>query len=232
MAGGFRSLFRCLRPSLNFDSSSPSSYAASGFPALRTPARFSPRAMGPIKPSALSAATAPDDTRGSAQTGPTCRTATNYSSRTPCVSVTAARPPSASSGPAHNSPAICPRERALGATRSPRIRWHPLSQVHYSTLQLVQNHMEPSLLLARASCYRPNQPAMTQVDINQDRDIIGKTHVLNLRALVVSRRHLGTLQHPVHAHLKGEFGGRHVRVRGHAKVLCRLKIGILPLAVV
>ena len=35
----------------------------------------------------------------------------------------------------------------------------------------------------------------------------------------------------VYARLKDEFGGRHVRVRGHAKVLCHLMFGILALAV-
>ncbi len=34
---------------------------------------------------------------------------------------------------------------------------------------------------------------------------------------------------PVNARLKGEFGGRMVRVRGHAKVLCHLMFGILAL---
>jgi len=31
--------------------------------------------------------------------------------------------------------------------------------------------------------------------------------------------------------LKDEFGGRHVRVRGHAKVLCHLMFGILVITV-
>jgi hypothetical protein len=35
----------------------------------------------------------------------------------------------------------------------------------------------------------------------------------------------------VNARLKDEFGGRHVRVRGHAKVMCHLMFGILALAV-
>ena len=45
-----------------------------------------PRVMRPIKPGALSTVAAWDDTRGSAQTGPACRTATAYSTssnRTP-----------------------------------------------------------------------------------------------------------------------------------------------------
>ena len=33
------------------------------------------------------------------------------------------------------------------------------------------------------------------------------------------------------ARLKDEFGGRHVRVRGHAKVACHLMFGILALTV-
>ena len=35
----------------------------------------------------------------------------------------------------------------------------------------------------------------------------------------------------VYGRLKEEFGGRHVRVRGHAKVLCHLMFGILALTV-
>ncbi len=34
----------------------------------------------------------------------------------------------------------------------------------------------------------------------------------------------------VNARLKNEFGGRMVRVRGHAKVMCHLMFGILALA--
>jgi hypothetical protein len=33
----------------------------------------------------------------------------------------------------------------------------------------------------------------------------------------------------VNARLKDEFGGRNVRVRSHAKVLCHLRFGILAL---
>ena len=35
----------------------------------------------------------------------------------------------------------------------------------------------------------------------------------------------------VNGRLKDDFGGRHVRVRGHAKVLCHLMFGILALTV-
>ena len=35
----------------------------------------------------------------------------------------------------------------------------------------------------------------------------------------------------VNARLKDEFGERHVRVRGHAKVFCHLMFGILVLTV-
>jgi len=33
----------------------------------------------------------------------------------------------------------------------------------------------------------------------------------------------------VNGRLKDEFGGRHLRVRGHAKVMCHLMFGILAL---
>ncbi len=35
----------------------------------------------------------------------------------------------------------------------------------------------------------------------------------------------------VNGRLKDEFGGRHVRVRGHAKVLCHLMFGVVALTV-
>ena len=35
----------------------------------------------------------------------------------------------------------------------------------------------------------------------------------------------------VNGRLKDEFGARHLRVRGHAKVLCHLMFGILALTV-
>ena len=45
------------------------------------------------------------------------------------------------------------------------------------------------------------------------------------------RYHERTTVERVYARLKEEIGGRHVRVRGHAKVLCHLMLGILALAV-
>ena len=45
------------------------------------------------------------------------------------------------------------------------------------------------------------------------------------------RYHERTTVERVYARLKDKFGGRHVRVRGHAKVLCHLMFGILALAV-
>lgn len=35
----------------------------------------------------------------------------------------------------------------------------------------------------------------------------------------------------VNSRLKDEFGGRHIRVKGHAKVLCHLMFGILVITV-
>jgi hypothetical protein len=68
------------------------SYAACGFPALRTPARFMTRFMGPIKLGVLSTVAAWADGHGSARISPICRTATAYStssSRSPYASVPA-----------------------------------------------------------------------------------------------------------------------------------------------
>ena len=87
-AGGFHHLSGASVRSLAPFPTPASSYAACGFPALRTPVHFIPRVMGPIEPGALSAVAAWDETRGNARTGPACRTATAYStssSRTPCA---------------------------------------------------------------------------------------------------------------------------------------------------
>ena len=35
----------------------------------------------------------------------------------------------------------------------------------------------------------------------------------------------------VNGHLKDDFGGRYVRVRGHAKVFCHLMFGVLALSI-
>jgi hypothetical protein len=35
----------------------------------------------------------------------------------------------------------------------------------------------------------------------------------------------------INGRLKDDFGGRHVRVRGHAKVFCHLMFGVLALTV-
>jgi len=45
------------------------------------------------------------------------------------------------------------------------------------------------------------------------------------------RYHERSAAERVNARLKDEFGGRHVRVRGHAKVYCQLMFGVLALAV-
>ena len=44
-------------------------------------------------------------------------------------------------------------------------------------------------------------------------------------------RERSTTVERVNGQLKDEFGGRHVRVRGHAKVLCHLIFGIVALKV-
>ena len=61
--GSFRNAGASVRPLTPFPASA-TSYAACGFPALRTPARLMPRVMGPIKPGALSAAAVWDDVNG------------------------------------------------------------------------------------------------------------------------------------------------------------------------
>jgi len=44
------------------------------------------------------------------------------------------------------------------------------------------------------------------------------------------RYHERTTVERVNARLKDEFGGRMVRVRGHAKVMCHLMFGMIALA--
>jgi hypothetical protein len=44
------------------------------------------------------------------------------------------------------------------------------------------------------------------------------------------RYHQRTTVERVNARLKDEFGGRMVRVRGHAKMMCHLMFGIMALA--
>ena len=53
---------------------------------------------------------------------------------------------------------------------------------------------------------------------------------LGLPAAEDLRYHERTTVERVNARLKDEFGGRSVRVHGHAKVMCHLMFGILALA--
>ena len=51
-----------------------------------------------------------------------------------------------------------------------------------------------------------------------------------LRPQALPYRERSTVER-VNGRLKDEFGGRHVRGRGHAKVLCHLMFGVLALTV-
>lgn len=52
-----------------------------------------------------------------------------------------------------------------------------------------------------------------------------------IRAVLMATKRRLPPRRSVNARLKDEFGGRHVRVRGHAKVYCHLMFGVLALAV-
>ena len=56
-------------------------------------------------------------------------------------------------------------------------------------------------------------------------------HTINFQTAEQIRYRERTAAERVNARLKDEFGGRCVRVRGHAKVACHLMFGILALAV-
>ncbi len=55
-------------------------------------------------------------------------------------------------------------------------------------------------------------------------------HLLNFNDAEDLRYHERTTVERVNARLKDEFGGRMVRVRGHAKVMCHLMFGMIALA--
>lgn len=76
------------------------------------------------------------------------------------------------------------------------------------------------------------------IDINPRRNTALKTEIAaeNKRCKLVghqstetTRYHERSTVERVNARLKDEFGGRMVRVRGHAKVTCHLMFGILVL---
>jgi hypothetical protein len=57
-----------------------------------------------------------------------------------------------------------------------------------------------------------------------------RCHLLNFNDAEDLRYHERTTVERVNARLKDEFGGRMVRVRGHAKVMCHLMFGMIALA--
>ncbi|MDQ6967008.1 MAG: transposase, partial [Mariprofundaceae bacterium] len=52
---------------------------------------------------------------------------------------------------------------------------------------------------------------------------------INIKPSEMVRYHERSTVERVNGRLKDEFGGRHLRVRGHAKAMCHLMFGILAL---
>jgi len=78
------------------------------------------------------------------------------------------------------------------------------------------------------------------IDINPRRDIVKKQEIEaeNKRLDLIHfdlpeaiRYHERSASERVNGRLKDEFGGHHIRVRGHAKILCHLMFGILAVTV-
>src|SRR5712671_2445659 len=96
---------------------------------------------------------------------------------------------------AHHTPRR-PRTRRKSKPRKPKLSPRPRSTFRLfssliSTLQFGQ-------LLPKPFLYRPHQPIMSRVSVNQDHQIIRKSCVLDVGVLAVARGLFRLLQHPVH----------------------------------
>ena len=74
----------------------------------------------------------------------------------------------------------------------------------------------------------PRRDAALKQHLNQEAQVWGE---LGMVAPEQQRYRERSTVERVNGRLKDEFGGRQVRVRGHAKVLCHLMFGILALTV-
>jgi len=72
----------------------------------------------------------------------------------------------------------------------------------------------------------PRRDKERKKEIEQENKARARTHIKPAEVIRYNER--STVER-VNGRLKDEFGGRHVRVRGHAKVMCHLMFGILSL---
>ena len=117
----------------------------------------------------------------------------------------------------------------------------PLAAMTASRVNNLYDLMDSAYDAAAIRAYSESLGHVPIIDRNPRRDAALKQHLkqearvrreLGMIAPEQQRyRERGTVER-VHGRVKDEFGGRQVRVRGHAKVLCHLMFGILALTVV
>src|ERR1700730_3389523 len=71
------------------------------------------------------------------------------------------------------------------------------TEVYVSTLLFINLDLQFGQLLPKPFLYRPHQPVMSRVGVNQDHQIIRKSCVLDVGVLAVARGLFRLLQHPV-----------------------------------
>ena len=76
----------------------------------------------------------------------------------------------------------------------------------------------------------PNPRRDAEKKAELQREALAQRSIGQLTPQALRYRERSTVER-VNGRLKDEFGGRHVRVRGHAKVLCHLMFGIVALTV-
>src|SRR6266403_2165639 len=72
------------------------------------------------------------------------------------------------------------------------------TEVYVSTLLFINLDLQFGQLLPKPFLYRPHQPIMSRVGVNQDHQIIRKSCVLDVGVLAVARGLFRLFQHPVH----------------------------------
>ena len=91
---------------------------------------------------------------------------------------------------------------------------------------------EATFSRAFAECAGSELPARSRerTTVERQREGLAQAHANYREAGVARYRERATVE-CVFGRLKDEFGGRHVRVRGHGKVACHLMLGMLALTV-
>lgn len=116
----------------------------------------------------------------------------------------------------------------------------PLMTMTSSRLVYLYDLMDPSYAApeidaaSRAAGHVPIVPEQCRRDQQRKEEMVAEAkarRTINFQTAEQIRYRERTAAERVNARLKDEFGGRCVRVRGHAKVACHLMFGILALAV-